>query len=165
VKVEGGREIVKAVEAMASAGIPVCAHIGLRPQSIHKMGGYKIQGKTSSSADILIEDALALEEAGAFSLLLEGIVAEVACEITRRVNIPTIGIGSGSGCDGQVLVIYDLLGMDKGFNPKFVKRYANLHDTITGAVQTYMKEVKDGQFPSEEHTFHRELRMVRTAKA
>lgn len=160
VKVEGGEEMVETVAAMASAGIPVMAHIGLRPQTIHQMGGYKVQGKTISGADQLIKEARMMEEAGAFGLLLEGIVVEVASQITRSVNIPTIGIGAGPGVDGQVLVIYDLLGMNKEFNPKFLKKYADLHTIITNAVGNYIKEVKEGEFPKEEHTFHRELRIA-----
>lgn len=160
VKLEGGEEIAETVFEMTSAGIPVCAHIGLRPQSIHQTGGYKIQGKTVSSTDRLIEEAKMFEEAGAFSLLLEGIVAEVALEITRKVDIPTIGIGSGNGCDGQVLVIYDMLGMNTSFSPRFVKRYADLNGTITEAAKKYISEVKEGVFPAEEHSFHRELQVV-----
>lgn len=165
VKLEGGEELVETVAVLTSTGIPVCAHIGLRPQTIHQMGGYKIQGKTSLSADRLIEEAKMFEEAGAFALLLEGIVADVAFEITRTVKIPTIGIGSGIGCDGQVLVIYDLLGLDKDFSPKFVKKYADLNDTITDAVGKYIDDVKEGNFPSEEHSFYRELQVVKKAHA
>jgi len=165
VKLEGGEEMIETVAAMTSAGIPVCAHIGLRPQTIHQMGGYKIQGKTTFSADRLIEEAKGFEAAGAFSLLLEGIVAEVALEITREVNIPTIGIGSGSGCDGQVLVIYDMLGMDKSFSPKFVKKYADLNEIIADAVGKYVEEIKSGEFPSEEHSFYRELQVVKEMEA
>jgi 3-methyl-2-oxobutanoate hydroxymethyltransferase len=164
VKLEGGEELLETVSALTSSGIPVCAHIGLRPQTIHQMGGYKIQGKTSYSADKLISEAKMFEEAGAFMLLLEGVVAEVAFEITKLVNIPTVGISSGSGCDGQVLVIYDLLGMDKDFSPRYVKKYANLHEVITGAVKNYINDVKEGEFPSEEHSFHRELQIIRSAK-
>jgi len=163
VKVEGGEELVETVAAMTSAGIPVCAHIGLRPQTVHQMGGYKIQGKTLFSSEQLIAEAQMFEEAGAFSLVLEGIVSEVALEITKSVNIPTIGIGSGVGCDGQVLVIYDLLGMNKDFSPKFVKKYADLHEIITGAVGKYISEVKEAEFPSEEHSFHRELQVIHNA--
>ena len=164
VKLEGGEEIVKTVEALTNVGIPVCAHIGLKPQSIHKMGGYKIHGKTAGSADRLINEAKALEDAGAFALLLEGIVSEVAAEITKSVNIPTIGIGSGPDCDGQVLVIYDLLGLDNEFSPKFVKKYANLNEIVTGAVSRYISEVKDSSFPADEHSFHREIQLVKSAK-
>jgi len=161
VKVEGGEEMVETVAAMTSAGIPVCAHIGLKPQTIHQMGGYKIQGKTNYSAEKLIEEARMFEDAGAFTLLLEGIITEVAHEITNQVNIPTIGIGSGQYCDGQVLVIYDLLGMDNEFAPKFVKKYINLNETITHAVKDYIREVKEGEFPTEQHSFHRDLQVVK----
>lgn len=165
VKLEGGEELVETVAALTSTGIPVCAHIGLRPQTIHQMGGYKIQGKTSVSADRLLEEARMFEEAGAFSLLLEGIVADVAFEITRTIKIPTIGIGSGVGCDGQVLVIYDLLGMDKDFSPKFVKKYADLNGIIADAAEKYIDDVREGNFPSEEHSFYRDLQVVKKAYA
>ncbi len=161
IKVEGGEELVETVAAMTSAGIPVCAHIGLKPQTVHQMGGYKIQGKTLFSSEQLIAEARMFEEAGAFSLLLEGIVAETALEITRSVDIPTIGIGSGVGCDGQVLVVYDMLGLNNDFAPKFVKKYACLQDVITGAVGKYISEVKEAEFPGEEHSFHRDLQIVR----
>lgn len=154
VKLEGGLELVDTVKALVDAGIPVCAHIGLRPQSVHKTGGYKIEGKTPKSAEALVEQAREFEKAGAFSLLLEGIVSETAEEVTKSVNIPTIGIGSGNTCDGQVLVIYDLLGMDANFNPKFVKKYADLNKEVTSAVRSYLKEVRKTKFPSEKHTFH-----------
>lgn len=163
VKVEGGIEMVATVARMCASGIPVCAHIGLKPQTIHQMGGYKIQGKTSYAGAQLLKEAKMFEEAGAFMLLLEGIVAEIAETITREVSIPTIGIGAGSACDGQVLVVYDLLGMDKGFSPKFVKKYADLNSIITDAAQNFIKDVKMGEFPSEEHSFHRELQVVKNA--
>jgi 3-methyl-2-oxobutanoate hydroxymethyltransferase len=165
VKVEGGLELVDTVSALTSAGIPVCAHIGLRPQTIHQMGGYKIHGKTHAGAGRLVEEAVKFEEAGAFMLLLEGIVAEVAEEISKRVSIPTVGIGSGAACDGQVLVIYDLLGMDEDFSPKFVKKYLNLHGEITRAVENYTNDVKSGRFPSEEHSFHRDLTLMKRSGA
>jgi 3-methyl-2-oxobutanoate hydroxymethyltransferase len=153
VKLEGGRERADAVRAIDQAGIPVMAHIGLTPQSIHKLGGFRVQGKAQEQAMRLIEDAKLLEEAGAFALLLEGMPAELAGKITRAVEIPTIGIGAGPGCDGQVLVIYDMLGMDNGFNPKFAKRYARLHETIAQAVQSYIDEVRGGQFPGKENCY------------
>ena len=165
VKLEGGFELVDTVKALADAGIPVCAHIGLRPQSIHKTGGYKIEGKTESSSAALVEQARAFEKAGAFSLLLEGIVSEAAEEITKAIKIPTIGIGSGNRCDGQVLVIYDILGMDESFSPKFVKRYANLNKTITSAVKEYIKEVRESEFPGEEHTFYKNTKEIGSQKA
>lgn len=163
VKLEGGVEAAEAVRAIVSAGIPVMGHIGLQPQSIHKMGGYRIQGKTLPQSERLIEAALALEEAGAYSIVLEGIAMETAAEITKALRIPTIGISSGPDCDGQVLVIYDLLGMDKDFSPKFVKRYAWLAQEIDGAVSRYIEEVKNGAFPAEEHCFHMNVRAVDTA--
>jgi 3-methyl-2-oxobutanoate hydroxymethyltransferase len=153
VKLEGGRERADAVRAIEEAGIPVMAHIGLTPQSVHKFGGFRVQGKQQEQAMRLIEDAKILEEAGAFALLLEGMPAALAERISRTVQIPTVGIGAGSGCDGQVLVIYDLLGMDNSFNPKFAKRYARLHDTITSAVRTYIEEVRTGAFPGDEHSY------------
>jgi 3-methyl-2-oxobutanoate hydroxymethyltransferase len=153
VKLEGGRERADAVRAIDQAGIPVMAHIGLTPQSIHKLGGFRVQGKVEGQAMRLLEDAKILEEAGAFALLLEGMPASLATRITQSVSIPTIGIGAGQGCDGQVLVIYDLLGMDNTFNPKFAKRYAQLHEIISGAVRTYIDEVQTGAFPGKENSY------------
>ncbi len=153
VKLEGGRERAAAVRAIDQAGIPVMAHIGLTPQSIHKLGGFRVQGKAEEQAMRLLEDAKILEEAGAFALLLEGMPASLASRITQSVSIPTIGIGAGKGCDGQVLVIYDLLGMDNTFNPKFARRYAQLHEIISGAVRTYIDEVQTGAFPGEENSY------------
>ncbi len=153
VKLEGGRERADAIRAIDQAGIPVMAHIGLTPQSIHKLGGFRVQGKGQDQAMRLIEDAKVLQEAGAFGLLLEGIPAALARRITETVDIPTIGIGAGVGCDGQVLVIYDLLGMDNTFNPKFAKRYARLHEIIDGAVRSYIDEVRGGAFPGEENSY------------
>lgn len=164
VKLEGGSETAGTVAALTSVGIPVMAHIGLKPQSIHQMGGYKIQGRTLKQSEKLLGDALKLEEAGAYSLLLEGIAMETAAEITKSVNIPTIGISSGPYCDGQVLVIYDLLGINRDFSPKFVKKYANLAEDIGGAVSQYIEEVKNGNFPSEEHGFHRQLKIASNTK-
>jgi len=161
VKLEGGAELADMVYALTVSGIPVCAHIGLRPQMVHQMGGYKIQGKTSASAAMLIEDAKEMEDAGAFMLLLEGVVSDVAKEITEKVSIPTVGIGSGPACDGQVMVIYDLLGMDSDFNPKFVKKYADLGNTINDAVGKYITDVKEGEFPAKEHSFFRDLNVVK----
>ena len=153
VKLEGGRERADAVRAIDQAGIPVMAHIGLTPQSVNKIGGFKVQGKDQAQAMRLLEDAKALEEAGAYALLLECVPAPLAAEITQTVSIPTIGIGAGAGCDGQVLVIYDMLGMNNTFNPRFAKRYANLHGAITNAVQTYVDEVRGGVFPAKENSF------------
>jgi len=153
VKLEGGRERADAVRAIDQAGIPVMAHIGLTPQSVNKIGGFKVQGKDQAQAMRLVEDAKILEEAGAYALLMECVPAPLADQITRSVSIPTIGIGAGPGCDGQVLVIYDMLGMHNSFNPRFAKRYADLHGTITGAVQAYIDEVRGGVFPAKENSF------------
>ena len=153
VKIEGGREVEGIVKAMTCAEIPVMAHIGLTPQSLHKMGGYKVQGKTEDAAQRLIEDAKILEDTGAFSLILEAIPAEVAQRITSGLSIPTIGIGAGPHCDGQVLVLHDLLGLFDRFVPKFVKKYANLKEETSKAVRQYRDEVEKGTFPGKEHSF------------
>jgi 3-methyl-2-oxobutanoate hydroxymethyltransferase len=153
VKIEGGRETEDIVRALTRAEIPVMAHIGLTPQSLHKMGGYKVQGKTDEAAQRLIEDSLILEEAGAFSIILEGIPADVAARITAGLVIPTIGIGAGPHCDGQVLVIHDLLGLFDRFLPKFAKRYANLLEEASKAILQYKDEVEKGEFPDREHSF------------
>lgn len=157
VKLEGGEEMADLVWYMNKIGIPVMAHIGLKPQSVHTMGGYKIQGKSKRAAEIILEDAKVMEEAGAFSLLLEGIPMEVAHQVTESVDIPTIGIGSGPKCSGQVLVCYDLLGANPNFKPRFVKQYANLHSITQKAFCDYIKDVKKGSFPGEEHSYHRNL--------
>ena len=154
VKMEGGEDLAETIHAVTRFGIPVMAHIGLTPQSVHALGGFKVQGRKADRAEQIRKDALAVEQAGAYSVVLEGIPRELAAEITRMLTIPTIGIGAGNGCDGQVLVVNDLLGMDEGFQPKFVKRYANLHETITDAIRTYAEEVRDGTFPDESHSFH-----------
>lgn len=154
VKLEGGANIVPAVEQLVAAGIPVMGHLGLTPQSVHAMGGFKVQGRAPEHAQRILDDALALEAAGVFAIVLEGIPVELARMITRSVDIPTIGIGAGAECDGQVLVIYDLLGMNLDFKPKFVKRYIELGRTIPEAVAQYKHEVEVGTFPSEKHTFH-----------
>ncbi len=153
VKMEGGSEVLEHIRAMTRAEIPVLAHIGLTPQSIHRMGGYKVQGKTEEAQKRLIEEALAVEEAGAFALILEAIPLELAKTITEKLTIPTIGIGAGPHCDGQVLVIHDLLGMFERFVPKFVKRYASLKDDALKAVKAYIEDVEKGDFPSEEQSF------------
>lgn len=155
VKLEGGLELVETVRLMTAAGIPVMAHIGLKPQSIRMMGKYKIHGKDADDAKKMMEEALAFEKAGAFGLLLEGVAVETATEITNAISIPTIGISSGPECSGQVLVIYDMLGFNPSFHPKFLKVYADGHKFITDAVKNYIGEVKSGDFPSEEHSFHR----------
>lgn len=155
VKIEGGLESVECVKALVSAGIPVMAHIGLKPQHLHRNGGYKIHGRTLSQSEELLKEARAMEDAGAYSLLLEGVALETAREITESIAIPTIGIGSGPYCDGQILVIYDLLGMDEEFQPKFLKKYSDLAFIIKNAVRNYSDDVKNSRFPTEEHAFHR----------
>ncbi len=155
VKIEGGLEMAPTVKLMTAAGIPVIAHIGLRPQRIHQMGGYKIHGKTQEQAKDLIAEAKAFEEAGAFCVLLEGVTVESAREVTQACNIPTIGIGCGPHCSGQVLVIYDILGLNPTFSPTFVKKYTDGHSIITEAVRSYIDEVKSGAFPTEAHGHHR----------
>jgi len=153
VKIEGGSEIADRIRAMTKSDIPVMAHIGLTPQSIHRMGGYKVQGKSKSAARRLIEEAKIVEDTGAFSLVLEGIPLTLAREITKVLTIPTIGIGAGPHCDGQVLVLHDLLGLFDRFVPKFIRRYANLKQEAISAIQAYKKDVEDGVFPSEEQSF------------
>lgn len=149
VKLEGGVNQVKTIEAIASADIPVMAHLGLKPQSVRALGG---MGKIQRDEDQLIADALAVERAGAFGILLEMITAPIARKITETVTVPTIGIGSGPGCDGQVLVTPDMLGMNADFHPRFLKKYANLAAEMTTAFQTYAKEVREGTFPDESHS-------------
>jgi 3-methyl-2-oxobutanoate hydroxymethyltransferase len=153
VKLEGGCDMAPTVKAIVDAGIPVMGHIGLTPQTISKLGGYRIQGKDVATARALIDDALALEAAGAFSLLLEAIPSPVAKLITERVNIPTIGIGAGPDCDGQVLVVHDLIGLFDRFVPKFVKQYANISAEVVKALVTYRQEVLAGTFPGPEHGY------------
>jgi 3-methyl-2-oxobutanoate hydroxymethyltransferase len=152
VKLEGGREVADLIRKITSIGIPVMAHLGLTPQSVHQFGGYKIQGKGDRAAKKIMEDAKIVEEAGAFSLVLECVPASLAEKITRSLAIPTIGIGAGSSCDGQVLVINDMLGTFERFTPKFVKKYCNLSAQMREAVKLYVAEVKNGAFPGEEHT-------------
>ena len=156
VKLEGGAQHAELIERLVSAGIPVMGHIGLTPQSFHSMGGFKVQGRGEGGADALLADALALQEAGAYSIVLEGIPAEIAEMISETLTIPTIGIGAGIGCDGQVLVIYDLLGMNEQFKPKFVRAYENLALRIRTAVDAYVADVADGSFPAEKETFYLE---------
>ena len=153
VKLEGGAEFSETVRRIVKASIPVMGHIGLTPQSVHKMGGYVVQGRDEETARRLLDDAVALEEAGAYALVLEGVPLELAKQITARLSIPTIGIGAGKHCDGQVLVCYDLLGLNPDFKPKFVKRYANLHEGATQAAQAFFHEIREGTFPDEEHSF------------
>ena len=153
VKLEGGAEVAAQVKAIVEAGIPGMGHLGLTPQSINAFGGFKVQGKTEAAARKLIEDAKALEAAGAFSVVLECVPAKLAAKVTEAVSIPTIGIGAGAGCDGQVLVYQDMLGMFSDFTPKFVKRYANVGEAMREAFATYVDEVGAGTFPAEEHTY------------
>ncbi len=151
VKLEG--PYFEQIEAIVRAGIPVMGHLGLTPQSINAFGGYVIQGKNEAQAQKMIEDAKTLADIGVFSIVLEGVPAVLASQITEAVSVPTIGIGAGAGCNGQVLVINDMLGMDLTFAPKFLKRYANLEETIKSAVEEYAMEVRSGKFPTDEHSF------------
>ncbi len=154
IKLEGGSEIISTVRSIVDAGIPVMGHIGLKPQTSSLWEGYKMQGRDAQSAMKLLSDAKELERAGVFSIVLEMVASEVAEEITKGVSVPTIGIGSGTGCDGQVLVLHDMLGIYEDFKPKFVKRYAEMSRTIYDAVSTYITEVKGMKFPEESNTFH-----------
>lgn len=153
VKLEGGEHVAPIIRAIVDMDIPVMAHIGLTPQSIHRMGGYKVQGKTEVQAERLIADALAIEAAGAFAVVLEGIPQKLAARITAELAIPTIGIGAGPDCDGQVLVIHDILGLCEKYSPKFVKKYVDLRPVISDAVTRYIAEVKEGEFPTEANSF------------
>ncbi|MBI5934141.1 MAG: 3-methyl-2-oxobutanoate hydroxymethyltransferase [Chloroflexi bacterium] len=152
VKLEGGRERAEAVRAIVGAGIPVMGHLGLTPQSVNQLGGFRPQGKTASAAKKLLEDALLLEEAGAFSLVLESVPARLAEHVSKQLSIPTIGIGAGVGCDGQVLVTHDLLGLFDRFTPKFVKKYADFHGEMQRAFAEYLSDVQSRQFPGAEHS-------------
>jgi 3-methyl-2-oxobutanoate hydroxymethyltransferase len=154
VKLEGGSDYVDVIRRVVRAGVPVMGHIGLTPQSVHKLGGYVVQGKDAERAQALLRDARALEAAGCYAVVLECIPTELARIITGQLAIPTIGIGAGPGCDGQVLVLNDLLGLDDAFTPRFVKRFAELGAEVRGAVTRYAGEVKAGAFPADEHTFH-----------
>jgi 3-methyl-2-oxobutanoate hydroxymethyltransferase len=153
VKLEGGAEYAEIVRRIARAGVPVMGHIGLTPQSVHKLGGYVVQGRNEEKAQKLLADAKALEEAGCYALILEMMPAELSAEITASVSIPVIGIGAGAGCDGQVLVCYDLLGMNPEFSPRFVKKYLDLGAQIRDAAERYRDEVRSGAFPGPEHSF------------
>ncbi len=152
VKLEGGKERVETIRAIVSAGIPVMGHLGLTPQSVHLLGGFRAQGRDAETARLLIEDALLLESAGCFSIVLESMPSRLASLISHRLSIPTIGIGAGSGCDGQVLVAHDLLGLFDRFTPSFVKQYAHLYEEMGRAFSSYIKDVKTHQFPAEEHS-------------
>jgi len=153
VKLEGGEAICPQVEALTRSGIPVIGHLGLTPQSVHALGGYKVQAKAKDAQKKLLSDAKALQDAGAFCIVLEMIPSALAVQVTKALSIPTIGIGAGPGCDGQVLVMHDLLGFDADFNPKFLKKYADLNKVIMQALVSYDKDVKQGKFPSKEHGF------------
>lgn len=153
VKLEGGRIILPQIRAIVAAQIPVMGHLGLTPQSVNAFGGFKVQGKSEEAIRQLLDDAAALEEAGVFSIVLEGIPEKVAELITRKVAIPTIGIGAGKACDGQILVYQDMLGLFQDFVPKFVRQYANIGSIIVEAIGTYIHEVETGQFPAAEHTY------------
>lgn len=153
IKLEGGQEVAETIRAIVTAGIPVMAHLGLTPQSVLTMGGYKVQGKDEAAARKLLEDALVVQEAGAFAVVLECVPTPLARLITQKLNISTIGIGAGPYCDGQVLVTHDMLGFYGGHSPKFVRRFANLNDEIAGALKNYKDEVVSGGFPGPEHGF------------
>jgi 3-methyl-2-oxobutanoate hydroxymethyltransferase len=152
VKIEGGMNMAHVIRAVSQIDIPVMAHIGLTPQSVHRMGGYKVQGR-KEQAERIMEDAYAVQNSGAFAVVLEGIPARLAAEITAKLTIPTIGIGAGPSCDGQVLVLHDILGLCEKYSPKFVKRYAELGPIISDAVKRYVTEVRSGDFPTDEHSF------------
>ena len=153
VKLEGGVREAEAIRAIVNCGIPVQAHIGMTPQSVNAFGGFKVQGKGEAAAKQLLEDALAVEAAGAFSVVLECVPPKLAALVTRNLSIPTIGIGAGAGCDGQVLVYQDMMGMNRGFKGKFVKQFAQVGDVMVQAIHDYMDEVQSGSFPTEAHSF------------
>ena len=154
IKIEGGIEHSQLIARLTGAGIPVMGHLGLTPQSVHQLGGYRIQGRSTDAAERLLADARALQDAGCYSIVLEGIPATLAAQVTGALSIPTIGIGAGPNCDGQVLVLYDLLGLDERFNPKFLKKYAHLSQSVVDAISTYRHEVRDGAFPALAHSHH-----------
>jgi len=164
VKLEGGERAASTIQSIVDTGIPVVGHVGLTPQSVHAMGGFRLQGKSDGEAERIISDAVAVEQAGAFCVVLEAIPSDVAAEITQRLTIPTIGIGAGMHCGGQVLVCNDLLGLDGRFKPRFVKRFAELEAPIIEAVESYAREVREGTFPSKEHAFERQGGPRRVAK-
>jgi 3-methyl-2-oxobutanoate hydroxymethyltransferase len=153
VKLEGGTHMAEAIRAIVNAGIPVMAHIGLTPQYVHALGGFKVQGKDEAAREKILADARAVQDAGAFAVVLEAMPASLAKEIHEILHIPAIGIGAGPDCDGQVLVIHDLLGLFDRFTPKFVKKYVNLKDQALKAVKEYKRDVEGGKFPTEEHSF------------
>ena len=153
VKLEGGFEVTVQIKAIVDASIPVVAHIGLTPQSVNAFGGFKVQGKSEAAAQKLLDEARAVEKAGAFAVVMECVPAKLAAKITEELSIPTIGIGAGAGCDGQVLVYQDMLGLFSDFTPKFVKQFANVGEIVKGAFEGYIREVQEGTFPAQEHTF------------
>ena len=152
-KLEGGKEIIESVTRILSAGIPIMGHLGLTPQSIHKFGTYSVRAREEAEADKLIEDAIALEEAGCFALVLEKIPAELGAQVASKLKIPVIGIGAGNGVDGQVLVLHDMLGLTQEFSPRFLRRYHNLHEEMLGAVRNYISDVKSKNFPNEREQY------------
>lgn len=154
IKLEGGKRVISRIKAILDAGIVVCGHIGLTPQSSGQLGGHKAQGRTVESAQLVIEDALAIENAGAQLLLLEAVPPEVAEFITKKLSIPVLSIGAGLECDGQLLIVSDMIGQFQAFTPKFVKKYANVAEVITGAMKEYVKDVKAKSFPADEHCYH-----------
>ena len=164
VKVEGGEQVLPQVSALDRAGIPVMGHIGLTPQAVHQMGGFKVQGRQIQAAKELLVDAQLLQEAGVFSLVLEGIPAEVAREISKTLTIPTIGIGAGRHCDGQVLVFHDIVGMYDEFTPKFVRQYADVGEMIKNAVQEFSSDVRSGEFPSKKESFSADPEVIAQMK-
>ena len=153
IKLEGGEEVIDSVKRIISAGVPVMAHLGLTPQSIYKFGTYNVRAKEAAEAEKLKKDALLMQEAGCFALVLEKIPAQLAKEVSESLTIPTIGIGAGNFCDGQVLVMHDMLGINTEFNPRFLRKYANLHEQITGAVKNFITDVKSGDFPNEAESY------------
>ena len=153
IKLEGGKSVAKTVKKIVDAGIPVMGHLGLTPQSIYKFGTYKVRAQEDEEAEILLKDAKRLEDAGCFSIVLEKIPAQLAARVSTELAIPTIGIGAGAECDGQVLVTHDMLGMNKEFNPRFLRRYADIHAEMTGAVQHYIADVKNKEFPNENEQY------------
>lgn len=153
VKLEGGQAMAETIRALTDRGIPVIGHLGLTPQSVHALGGYRVQGREPRSADRLLADARSVEQSGACAVVLELLSTPVATRISEALTIPTIGIGAGGGCDGQVLVLHDMLGLNEAFNPKFLKRYAELGEAVRGAVRTYADEVRGGRYPGPEHSF------------
>ena len=153
VKMEGGEEILDSVKRILAAGIPVMGHLGLTPQSIHKFGTYSVRAKEEAEAEKLVRDAKLLEEAGCFAIVLEKIPAALAARVSKELSIPTIGIGAGAACDGQVLVVHDMLGINKGFSPRFLRRYADLHTIMSEAISHYVEDVKSCEFPNEKEQY------------